>query len=123
MIPPSPRAAGASPDASRSTITPQGVSRMGENPRKSSQLSDSCPAYGVRMAVKWLDDPEDHDYGAAADYLSLISEADAITATIDAPKAARPTPGPPARHQPPREGRCDQNRCGKEAFTGPAGPR
>jgi hypothetical protein len=40
------------------------------------------------MTVKWLDDPEDHDYAAAADYLSLISEADAITTTIDVLRAA-----------------------------------
>lgn len=40
------------------------------------------------MAVKWLDDPEDHDYEAAADYLSLISEPEAITATVDALKSA-----------------------------------
>lgn len=40
------------------------------------------------MAVKWLDDPEDHDYGAAADYLSLISEADSITATVVALRVA-----------------------------------
>jgi hypothetical protein len=39
------------------------------------------------MGVKWLDDPEDHDYVAAADYLSLISEADAIGTTIDALRA------------------------------------
>jgi hypothetical protein len=36
------------------------------------------------MAVKWLDAPEDHDYDAAADYLSLISEAEAIAKTVDA---------------------------------------
>ena len=41
------------------------------------------------MAVKWLDDPEDHDYEAAADYLSLISEPDAIVATVDALKSAQ----------------------------------
>ncbi|GAB7067860.1 hypothetical protein H7J06_07560 [Mycobacterium hodleri] len=41
------------------------------------------------MAVKWLDDPEDHDYEAAADYLSLISEPEAITATVDALKSAQ----------------------------------
>ena len=40
------------------------------------------------MAVKWLDDPEDHDYDAAADYLSLLSEADATAKTVDALKAA-----------------------------------
>ena len=38
------------------------------------------------MTVKWLVDPEDHDYAAAADYLSLISEADAVTRTVDALK-------------------------------------
>ncbi|KAA0097610.1 hypothetical protein CIW49_17295 [Mycolicibacterium sp. P1-18] len=41
------------------------------------------------MAVKWLDDPEDHDYEAAADYLSLISEADAVTATVHALESAQ----------------------------------
>lgn len=40
------------------------------------------------MAVKWLDDPEDHDYDAAAEYLSLISEPDVITATVDALRTA-----------------------------------
>ncbi|MCV7422378.1 hypothetical protein H7K45_17670 [Mycobacterium yunnanensis] len=40
------------------------------------------------MAVKWLDDPEDHDYDAAADYLSLISEDNAISATVEALKSA-----------------------------------
>ncbi|BBZ78131.1 hypothetical protein MANY_34680 [Mycolicibacterium anyangense] len=36
------------------------------------------------MAVKWLDDPEDHDYDAAADYLSLLAESSAVTATVAA---------------------------------------
>ena len=40
------------------------------------------------MAVKWLDDPEDHDFAAAADYLSLVAEADAVAATVDALKSA-----------------------------------
>lgn len=40
------------------------------------------------MAVKWLAEPEDHDYVAAAEYLSLISEDDAIAATVDALKSA-----------------------------------
>lgn len=44
--------------------------------------------YGVRMAVKWLDDPEDHDYDAAADYLSLISEADTTSKTVEALRGA-----------------------------------
>ena len=26
------------------------------------------------MAVKWLDEPEAHDYDAAADYLSMVAE-------------------------------------------------
>jgi hypothetical protein len=41
------------------------------------------------MAVKWLDAPEDHDYAAAADYLSLISEDDEIAKTVDALKSAK----------------------------------
>ncbi|TPG29523.1 hypothetical protein [Mycolicibacterium hodleri] len=39
-------------------------------------------------AVKWLDVPEEHDYDAAADYLSLISELDVITPTVQALKTA-----------------------------------
>jgi indole-3-glycerol phosphate synthase len=40
------------------------------------------------MAVKWLDVPEDHDYDAAADYLSLVSEADTTSKTVDALRTA-----------------------------------
>ena len=43
------------------------------------------------MAVKWLAQPEDHDYEAAADYLSLIAEAHVVTATVQALKVAEPT--------------------------------
>lgn len=43
------------------------------------------------MAVKWLDEPEAHDYDAAADYLSLGAEADVVAKTVAALKAADPT--------------------------------
>jgi hypothetical protein len=43
------------------------------------------------MTVKWLDDPEAHDYDAAADYLSLIAEPDTVSATVDALKQATST--------------------------------
>jgi hypothetical protein len=42
------------------------------------------------MAVKWLDAPEDHDYAAAADYLSLIANSSAVTTTVGALKSAKP---------------------------------
>jgi hypothetical protein len=42
------------------------------------------------MAVKWLDDPESHDYDAAADYLSMLAEAHAVANVVSALKA---TPG------------------------------
>jgi hypothetical protein len=42
------------------------------------------------MAVKWLDAPEDHDYGAAADYLSLVADASTVGKTVDALKSAKP---------------------------------
>jgi hypothetical protein len=42
------------------------------------------------MAVKWLDEPEDHDYAAAADYLSLIANSSAVTTTVGALKSAKP---------------------------------
>jgi hypothetical protein len=40
------------------------------------------------MAVKWLDSPEEHDYDAAADYLSLIAETAAVTGTVAALRTA-----------------------------------
>ena len=50
-----------------------------------------CGRYRDRMVVKWLDEPEPHDYDAAADYLSLIAESDAVSATVDALKSASTT--------------------------------
>lgn len=43
------------------------------------------------MAVKWLDEPEAHDYDAAGAYLSMIAEKDAVDRTVAALKAAKPT--------------------------------
>ena len=40
------------------------------------------------MAVTWLDAPEDHDYDAAADYLSMIAEEPAVTGTVAALQSA-----------------------------------
>ena len=42
------------------------------------------------MAVKWLDKPEAHDYDAAAAYLSMLAENDAVEKTVGALKAAKP---------------------------------
>lgn len=42
------------------------------------------------MAVKWFDDPEDHDYEAAADYLSMLAEDDAVADTVTALRSAKP---------------------------------
>ena len=36
------------------------------------------------MAVKWLDEPEAHDYDAAADYLSLVADPDLVEKTVAA---------------------------------------
>jgi len=55
-----------------------------------TQPVDSHPVYRVPMAVKWLDAPEDHDFDAAADYLSLVAEADVVAPTVEALKAASP---------------------------------
>lgn len=43
------------------------------------------------MSVKWLDDPEAHDYAAAADYLSLGADDDAVAETVAALRVAEPT--------------------------------
>ena len=40
------------------------------------------------MAVKWLDEPEAHDFDAAAAYLSMVAEDDAVAAVVTALKAA-----------------------------------
>jgi hypothetical protein len=42
------------------------------------------------MAVKWLDEPEAHDYDAAATYLSMLAEKDAVDKTVAALKTAKP---------------------------------
>ncbi len=36
------------------------------------------------MAVKWLDEPETHDYDAAADYLSMLGEPAVVDKTVAA---------------------------------------
>jgi len=43
------------------------------------------------MAVKWLDEPEDHDYDAAAAYLSMLATDGEVAKTVDALKAAQTT--------------------------------
>jgi hypothetical protein len=42
------------------------------------------------MAVKWLDEPEAHDYDAAAAYLSMLAEKDAVDKTVTALKSGVP---------------------------------
>jgi hypothetical protein len=41
------------------------------------------------MAVKWLDEPEAHDYAAAADYLTMVAEPDSVDKTIAALRDAK----------------------------------
>ena len=40
------------------------------------------------MAVKWLDEPEAHDFDAAAAYLSMVAEDDAVATVVTTLKAA-----------------------------------
>jgi hypothetical protein len=42
------------------------------------------------MAVNWLDQPEDHDYGAAGDYLSMVAEPPDVEKTLAALRTAQP---------------------------------
>jgi len=42
------------------------------------------------MAVKWLAEPEAHDYDAAAAYLSMLAEDDAVDKTVAALRKAKP---------------------------------
>jgi hypothetical protein len=59
----------------------------------SSAQRPSHPHYRVRMAVNWLDAPEDHDYDAAADYLSLVADAGTVAKTVGVLKSAKPVYG------------------------------
>ena len=43
------------------------------------------------MVVKWLDEPEAHDFDAAADYLSLVGDPDVVEKTVAALRRAEPT--------------------------------
>lgn len=45
------------------------------------------------MVVNWLDDPEHHDYAAAADYLSLGADAATVARAVTELKSAKPTFG------------------------------
>jgi hypothetical protein len=40
------------------------------------------------MVVKWLDEPEAHDFDAAADYLSLVGDPDVVEKTVVALRSA-----------------------------------
>jgi len=40
------------------------------------------------MAVKWLDEPEEHDYAAAASYLSMVAQTGPVMEVVAALKAA-----------------------------------
>ena len=42
------------------------------------------------MAVKWLSEPEAHDYDAAAAYLRMLAEKDSVDKTVAALKATKP---------------------------------
>jgi hypothetical protein len=42
------------------------------------------------MVVKWLDTPEDHDFDAAADYLSMLGETGVVGKTVAALRAVEP---------------------------------
>src|SRR5262249_29420109 len=41
-----------------------------------------------RISVRWLDQPEDHDYPAAASYLSLLKPQEAVAALVQLLRAA-----------------------------------
>jgi hypothetical protein len=42
------------------------------------------------MVVKWLDEPEAHDFDAAADYLSLVGDPELVAKTVAALRKAEP---------------------------------
>jgi hypothetical protein len=42
------------------------------------------------MQVKWLDEPEDHDFDAATNFLSLVGDPDLVEKTVAALRRAKP---------------------------------
>jgi hypothetical protein len=42
------------------------------------------------MTVNWLDHPQDHDYQAASDYLTMVAEVAAVDKTVAALRTAKP---------------------------------
>src|SRR4051812_48944572 len=42
------------------------------------------------MAVKWLDEPEEHDCAAAADHFSLIADPHSVQETVTALRLGKP---------------------------------
>ncbi|GAA4405276.1 hypothetical protein [Tsukamurella soli] len=51
-------------------------------------MSNSDPTPQPGTTVQWLDQPEDHDYPAAADYLALVAVDDAVTEAVQSLRAA-----------------------------------
>jgi hypothetical protein len=43
------------------------------------------------MTVNWLDAPEDHDYDAASDFLTMLATKNEVAATVAALKGAKST--------------------------------
>src|SRR5215469_13121499 len=44
---------------------------------------------GMPPAEHWQEDPEEHDFPAASDYLSLVAPADEVTKVVEALKSAK----------------------------------
>jgi hypothetical protein len=47
-----------------------------------------CPMTSTAPAVRWLSEPEDHDYPAAGGYLELLADPDTVTALVGQLRAA-----------------------------------
>lgn len=46
------------------------------------------PMTSTEPAVRWLDEPETHDYPAAGDYLELLADPDTVMALVDQLRSA-----------------------------------
>lgn len=58
--------------------------------RKQAKEDGKVPGGGGGRPVRWIIEPEEHDYPAAESYLALLTDPDVAQATVAALRAAEP---------------------------------
>ncbi len=61
---------------------------MAKEPREQPRAAKAAPKAAKARREHWKDQPDDHDYPAAASYLSLVAAAGAVAMLVDALRSA-----------------------------------